>query len=315
VGVFLCLQNESWGLLPADWEAVGKTMRSMFKSTQWRQHIALDVGTATTRIATGQSSMAERPSLIGCKRALRDGVVVDGDAVSYILEPFFTQARRFGIFKPCVLACAPSNARHEERQILSDSIMKAGAFSVSIIPEPLAAAIGSGLDVSSPYARMVIDIGEGVTDCAVIRSSKILVTSVIRVGCERMRQAIVNEGPRYGCSYIDDTYAEMLMHRCGLMRSAEHTGSVFVATALQPVFKQIIDTIDSFLQDLPDEVGCEVIDSGITLTGGGALIPGVKEYLERRTGITTTVVSNPRAAVVEGARAIVPVVLFLNQWK
>jgi rod shape-determining protein MreB len=74
-------------------------------------------------------------------------------------------------------------------------------------------------------------------------------------------------------------------------------------------------SIDSFLQDLPPEVGCEVIDSGISLTGGGALIPGVKNCLEQRTGIATNVAINPRAAVVEGARAIVPVVLFLNQWK
>ncbi|BEH09014.1 hypothetical protein GSUET_06260 [Geobacter sulfurreducens subsp. ethanolicus] len=185
-------------------------MRSMFKSTHWRQHIALDVGTAMTRIATGQSSLAERPSLIGCKRALRDGVVVDGEAVSSILEPFFALARRFGILKPCVLACAPSNAKDEERQMLTDSIMKAGAFSVSIIPEPLAAAIGSGLDVSSPYAQMVIDIGEGVTDCAVIRSSKILVTSAIKIGCGRMRQAIENEGPKYGYVHIGGTYADIL---------------------------------------------------------------------------------------------------------
>ena len=290
-------------------------MRSMFKSTHWRQHIALDVGTATTRIATGQSSMAERPSLIGCKRALRDGVVVDGEAVSFILEPYFALAHRFGILKPSVLACAPSNARDEERLMLYESIMKAGAFSVSIIPEPLAAAIGSGLDVSSPHSQMVIDIGEGVTDCAVIRSSKILVTSAIRVGCGQMRQAIVNEGPKYGCAHIDDTSADTLMYRCGLVRSVEQVGSVFVATAIQPIFKEIADAIDSFLQDLPHEVWCEVIDSGISLTGGGALIPGVKEYLEQRTGFTTNVTRNPRAAVVEGARAIVPVVLFLNQWK
>ncbi|WP_246525156.1 MULTISPECIES: rod shape-determining protein [Geobacteraceae] len=90
---------------------------------------------------------------------------------------------------------------------------------------------------------------------------------------------------------------------------------MFAATAIQPIFKEIANTIDSFLQDLPHEVGCEVIDSGISLTGGGALIPGVKNYLEQRTGITTTVVSNPRTAVVEGARAIVPVVMYLNQWQ
>jgi len=287
----------------------------MFKSTHWRQQIALDVGTATTRIAMGQSSLAELPSLIGCKRALRGGVVVDGEAVSIILEPLFALTRRFGILKPCVLACAPSNARDEERQILTESIIKAGAYSVSIIPELLAAAIGSGLDVSSPYAQMVIDIGEGVTDCAVIRSSKILVTSAIRVGCERMRQAIVTAGPKYGCTHIDDAYADMLMRSCGLVRSANHVGSVFTATAIQPIFREIADTIDSLLQDLPHKIGCEVIDSGISLTGGGALIPGVGTYLEQRTGITTNVTINPLATVVEGARAIGPVVMFLNQWK
>lgn len=287
-------------------------MIAMSHCTYWRQHIALDVGTATIRIAAGLSPLTEQPSLIGLKRALRDGVVVDGETLSNILEPLLDKARRFGILKPCVLACAPSDARHEERQSLIDSIIKAGAASVAMIPEPLAAAIGSGLDVSSPYAQMVIDIGEGVTDCAIIRSSKIYAACAIRVGCDRMRRAIVTSALMYGCT-INDSYADRLMRTSGFVHSIDHAGSVLAVAALQPVIAEIANTIDSFLRDLPDDVGCEVIESGICLTGGGALIPGVREYFEQRTGINITIATNPRASVVEGARAIVPVILLLNQ--
>jgi rod shape-determining protein MreB len=289
-------------------------MIAMFHCTYWRQHIALDVGTATTRIAAGQSPLIEQPSVVGLKRALRDGVVVDSEAAANILEPLLDRVRRFGILKPCVLACAPSDARQEERQSLIDSIIKAGAASVVIIPEPLAAAIGSGLDVSSPYAQTIIDIGEGVTDCAIIQSSKIYATCAIRVGCDRMRRAIVTTARQHGCT-ISDPHADTLMRTSGLADSIDHAGSVLAASALQPVIAEIADTINSFLRNLPPGVGCEVIESGICLTGGVALIPGVREYFEQRIGINITIAADPLASVVEGARAIVPVILVLNQWR
>lgn len=288
---------------------------SIFHSGHWRQHVALDLGTATTRIATGMSQSIEKPSHIGEKKALHNGVIVDGETTLEILKPLLDRTRIFGIVKPCVLACAPSDARKEERQLLIDSIMKAGAASTSVIPEPLAAAIGSGIDVSSQYAQMVIDIGEGVTDCAVIRSSKIRATCAIRVGCGQMRRAIVLAAQESECTDVSGLYADTLLRTCGLTRSVDHAGSVMTAVALQPVLEEITETIDSFLRDMPHDVGCEIIESGICLTGGGALIPGVREYLEQRTGIGITIASNPRASVVEGARAIVPVILLLNQWK
>lgn len=289
-------------------------MLSTFKSTYWRRHVALDVGTATIRIAAGPSPLIEQPSRIGDKRALRGGVVVDGETISQILKPLLDRTRQFGIVKPYVLTCAPSDARPEERQLLIDSIMRSGAAEAAVIPEPLAAAIGAGIDVSSPYARMVIDIGEGVTDCAIIRSSKISTSCAIRTGCYRMRSAIVSAA-RQSAGALSEVYADMLMRTCGLARSVDQAGSVLAATALQPVLEEIADTVDSFLHDLPDDLGCEVIDSGICLTGGGALIPGVREFFEKRTGICVTTARNPRASVVEGARVILPIVLMLNQWK
>lgn len=281
----------------------------------WRQHVVLDVGTAMTRLAAGQSPLIESPSCIGNKRALRDGVVVDGETVQHIVKPLLERSRVFGIIKPRVLTCAPSDASQEERQMLIDSVMNSGAASVSLIPEPLAAAIGAGIDVSSKYAQAVIDIGEGVTDCAVIRSSKITATCAIRIGCDQMRHAIVTAAQEVGGAHISEAFADVLLRSCGLTRSVTLPGSFLTAVALHSVLGEIAGTVDAFLRDLSDDVGCEIIESGIYLTGGGALIPGIREYLEQRTGINVTVANNPRAAVVEGARAILPVIQMLNQWR
>lgn len=259
------------------------------------------------------SSIIAKPSLVGAKPALANGVVVDGEAVQLILQPLLERAKVFGVVKPCVLACAPSDARREERQLLADSIMRAGAASLSMIPEPLAAAIGSGLDVSSQYAQMIIDIGEGMTDSAIIQSSKIRASCAVRQGCADMRKAIV-KAARSRSMFYDDDYAEKVMRRCGVVGSALHHESAVVAAALETVLEEIADTLAQFLQELPPGFGCDVIDSGICLTGGGALVPGVPEYLEQRLGIKITVPRNPLASVAEGARAVLPVISSLNEW-
>lgn len=247
--------------------------------------------------------------MIGGKRALRGGVVVDGETAWHILKPLLDSAKVCGIVKPCVLACAPSDARYEERQLLVDSIMRSGAASAEVIPEPLAAAIGAGIDVSSPYARMVVDIGEGVTDCAIISSSEIRASCAVRIGCARMRSAIMSSGGDYGEEFADD-----LMRRLGIARAPEDAGSAAVAASMEPVLEEIACKLSSFVTDLPAEMGCDVIDSGICLTGGGALIPGVWSFLEERIGISISVAPDPCHSVVEGARAILPVMLMLNRW-
>lgn len=290
-------------------------MMSRVLSGQWREQVALDVGTATIRLASGRFHVVERPSRIEDRAALRDGVVVDCETAIELLTPLLDRARMFGILKPRVLACAPSDANNQERQSLMDAILSAGAASVSVIPEPLAAAVGSGIDVSSQYAQMVIDIGEGVTDCAVIRSGRISATCAIRVGCGRMRRSIQALANNWGRPVLSEAEIDALMRECGVTRVPDQVGSLMTAVALQPVLEEIGDTLVSFLRDLPAEVDCEVIESGICLTGGGALIPGIREYLEERTGIGLTVASAPRASVVEGARAMMPVIASLNEWR
>ncbi|MDD2732394.1 MAG: rod shape-determining protein [Desulfuromonadaceae bacterium] len=130
-----------------------------------------------------------------------------------------------------------------------------------------------------------------------------------------MRQAIVAAAQESGCTNVSDTYGNMLMRTCGLVRSVVHPGSMLTATAIQPVLVELADTIQEFLRDLPHDLGCEIIESGIYLTGGGALIPGVREFFEQRTGISITIAHTPRASVVEGARVNLPVILTLNLWR
>lgn len=285
----------------------------------WRQDVALDVGTATTRVAIGMDRLIERPSETAAKRALRGGVVVDGDAAVAFLKPLLAQVRVFGVVGPRVLACAPSDVKRNEHELLIESIVKAGASSVVVIPEPLAAAVGAGVDVSSPYPQMVIDIGEGVSDCAIIQSSKILATCAVRFGCAGMRREIVQTAERNGISAITDGEAEELLRSHGVAVSSSDSldsgGRAHPAAAVEPVMEEILATIDSFLRDLPHSLGCEIIDSGIWLSGGGALIPGIRERLEEHTGITVRTVGNPLFAVIEGARVILPVVTALNQWR
>lgn len=285
----------------------------------WRQDVALDVGTATTRVAIGMHRLIEHPSKTIVKRALRGGVVVDGDAAVAFLKPLLAQVKTFGVVGPRVLACAPSDVKRSERELLIKSIVNAGASSVVVIPEPLAAAVGAGIDVSSPYAQMVIDIGEGVSDCAIIQSSKILATCAVRTGCAGMRREIVLSAERSGLSAITDDEAEELLRTHGVAVSASGSlgpgGRAHPAAAVEPAVEEILATVDSFLRGLHHSLGCEIIESGIWLSGGGALIPGIRERLEERTGISVRTVGNPLVAVIEGARGILPVVTALNQWR
>lgn len=285
--VLLCAfsphRHSQWGFFIG----LGETMKTRFPLLNWRQQVALDVGTSTIRAASGLRPLIEYCSCLGSKAGVRGGVVVDPATVAEILRPILDSTRLFGIVKPCVLACAPSDATQEERQRLHDAIMQAGASSVMIIPEPLAAAVGAGIDVSSPYAQMVVDIGEGVTDCALIKMSRIQTTSAVRVGCGQMRTGLPPVPFR-------------------------QSGRLPDRHSLQPVLESITGLIDDFLQDLSPETGCEVIENGILLTGGGALIPGLSRYLEQHSGIHVVTAPKPRDSVVEGARAILPVVVMLN---
>lgn len=280
----------------------------------FRQKIAVDVGTFRIRVANGTFHLVERPSM----SALQAGVIVDADAAVSVLEPLLAKVKVLGVVKPHVLTCAPSDVTWEERMRLIEVLLRSGATSVVVVPEPLAAAIGAEMDVSSPYAQMVIDIGDGVTDCAVIRSSRVLTGFSLRTGCGALRNALVRR------VNVSHEQADKLLHSFGvsLLRNRTHHQPdeelrqeyEQYCTAVAPVVEIILSAIDRFLKGMPAGMGAEVIDSGIVLTGGGALLPGMRSRVEAETGIRITCPYNPQIAVIKGAHAILPVVTALNQW-
>jgi len=235
--------------------------------------LAVDLGTATTRVASAWSRRTFRaPSAVGETRALRGGVVVEPDCAVEVLRPLFAQARRFGLTRPRVVATVPTDADRDERLALEESVRRAGAAAVALAPEPLAAAIGAGLDLGLPYAQLIVDIGHGVTDCVVVRAGAVIESAARRVGCGDLEEAPA------------------------------------------PAEQAILGFLESLVREVPHDVGADLVESGIHLTGGGALVPGLAEAVERRTGLSVRRVPEPLSAVVLGGRRLIRTVTEQGAW-
>ncbi|HKX29890.1 MAG TPA: rod shape-determining protein [Blastocatellia bacterium] len=324
--------------------------------------LAIDMGTANTRLyALGCGLIADEPSLIRVKpetgrveavgtRAARlarkdpnnqaisplhAGVVADVDAASSLLRPLLKRAQRYGLLKPRALACAPTDACEEEREALVEATKRAGASAVVVVPEPLAAAIGAGLDIASPYAQMLVDIGDGVTDIAIIRSSTLIKTSAIRTACSDLRHAVSQiVAFRYGVLLFPKE-AERLTHLVGAMLDYEEeemyvtygtdllsglpvslcVSNLDVIEAIEPVLEAIIRSIHSMVRDLPAKTSCEVIENGICLTGGGAQLRGLPTRLAHATSLDIHMPEDPMRAVINGARLMLKVGAVTDVWK
>jgi rod shape-determining protein MreB len=272
--------------------------------------LAVDLGSSTTRIASvcGRFTL-EAPSMVGETRALRGGVVVEPECAAEILRPLFAQARRFSLGRPRVVATVPTDANREERLALEESVRRAGAAAVSLAPEPLAAAIGAGLDLGLPYAQLVVDIGHGVTDCIVVRSGQIIESRARRVGCGDLEEALVRHRAgkrgrgRKGKALTTEAAREMLIEK-----------GLALAKALSPADESILGFVESFVREVPDDVGAELVESGIDLTGGGALLPGLADALARRTGLRVRRFPDPLRAVVQGGRRMIRSVAEQGAW-
>jgi len=306
-------------------------MANYWRLSNWRPDIAVDLGTATTRVVSRAHGVVTRASMAGNAPALSSGVVVNGDAVAALLEPLISKMRIFGMIRPRAVACAPTDANAWERNAVIEGVSRGGASAVVVVPEPLAAAVGAGVDIVSPYARMVVDIGEGVTDCAVITSGKVVDTAALRGGCCALRDAVQEAVLRRRSMRISSRQAELLVRSalCG-------TDALFWQThgargddcppmppisrdeareAFEPAVGAILGLITGFLREIPHSTGSEIIENGITLTGGGALLAGMRERIQAETGIAVMPVANPLEAVVRGAYAMLPIVAMLNMWR
>lgn len=324
--------------------------------------LAIDLGTANTRLyALGHGMIADEPSLIrlqpftgeveavGAQAAwlstsdpysqtvspLHAGVVADIGAASELLKPFLKRAQRFGLFKPRVLACAPTEACEEERNALIEAAMRAGASEVYIAPESLAAAIGAGMDVASHYAQMIVDIGDGITDIAVVRSGNLILTSGVRTACSDLRSAVAQMVSfRHGVLLFPQE-AERLMQLIGATFDYEQEELVVTSgtdlltgepidicvsshdlnEAIEPILETIVEAIHNTVRRLPEETSCEVIENGICLTGGGAQLQGLPERLAAATSLDVRVADDPMMAVINGARQMLDVGIATDIWQ
>jgi rod shape-determining protein MreB len=285
--------------------------------------VAVDIGTATMRAATSKSRPCEQRSISRNTPALAQGVVANPDATIEVLAPLLRSLQPSRHRRPRVLACAPTDATAVERAALKTCILHAGASHVLIVPEPLAAAVGAKIDIASKYAKLVIDFGEGVTDCALIHRGKVVHSSAVRIGCADLRRSIQD----WVCESLDvaisQDEADRFLRRFGVGAVSEAaddslplgTSADLVRGALEGPMTAMLETVKTMLRDLPASFGAEVIEDGIFLTGGGALLPGMDILVESATGIHTTVTPQPLASVIHGARAMLPLAAALKLWR
>lgn len=322
-----------------------------FLSNRPAYDVAVDLGTAFVRVfALGRGLVAEEPSLVRVRRAplavesvglraaephdgdpsisqvrpLQKGVVRDVDCAAWLLTPLLRRARGLTLSRPAVLAFAPTDATADEAEAVREALLRAGAARVSILPEPQAAAVGAGLDLASPYAQMLIDVGEGITDAVVIREGRILVSVAVRVGCADLRSAVADVLASSVGALAADDEVDLLIRRAEAsspsealsFRAAERPFSQRtrcepraircsdVREAMSPVLDQIAGVARAAWSALSEQVSCEVIESGLCLTGGGANLHMVVERIVRMTSLDVRIPPMPMHAVITGASRI-----------
>jgi rod shape-determining protein MreB len=276
----------------------------------------LAVGTEAKRM------IGRTPGNIVAVRPLRDGVIADFDTTERMLRYFIQKVhkRRF-LAKPRLVICVPSGITGVERRAVEEAGYKAGARKVFIIEEPMAAAIGSGMPIHEPTGNMVVDIGGGTTEIAVISLGGIVVSVSIRVGGDELDEAIIAYVKREYSLLLGERTAEDIKMRVGSAfplpnePEAELRGRDLITglprtvilpaeeirKALEEPIQAIVDAVKSTLDRTPPELSGDIMDRGIMLTGGGALLRGLDERLRHDTGMPVVIAENPLNCVVLGS--------------
>jgi rod shape-determining protein MreB len=310
----------------------------LFSHLFYNADVAIDLGTANTRLAGARLSTA-LPTKTRLKRRssevvtpLRGGVVKDVPAAAVFLRNLLKRAHRFR--RPRVLICAPSDVSATEKEALFEATRRAGARHVAIVPEPLAAAVGAGLDLSSPYAQMLVDIGDGVTDIAVIRGGDIIQASTIRKAGSDLHRAVQKMMLDRHPVIISRLVAETLTCRLGSVdgRSSskylkiygiEETGQPITVTvrsedvreAIAPVVQTIVETVVRAVRYMSPQVCAEVAETGVCLTGGVANLPGIGKLIESETNLPVKLAPAPLTSVIDGASRMLETSARTNFWQ
>ncbi len=312
--------------------------------------VAIDLGTANTLVfvkgsgivlnepsvvavdqATGKSyavgldakaMLGKTPQHIAAVRPLKDGVIADFQITEMMLREFIRKSQKKKLFiRPRIVIAVPSGITEVEKRAVRDSAEHAGAREVFLIAEPIAAAIGVGLPVDKPSGNMIIDIGGGTTEIAVIALDGIVADSSIRVGGDELDEAIVNYVKRTYNLLIGEQTAEQIKIKIGSatredpVLDMEVKGRDLVAgipknlkltseeirEAISEPIAQIVDALKNALEQTPPELAADIVDRGIVMTGGGSMLRGLDTLLKEQTNLPINVVDDPLLCVVLGA--------------
>ena len=266
--------------------------------------------------------LGRTPGNIVAVRPLRQGVISDYTVTEKMLSYFISRTVGKSLFgrKPRISVCVPSGATEVEKKAVEDATYQAGAREVSIIEEPVAAAIGAGIDIAKPCGNMIVDIGGGTADIAVISLGGVVVSNSIKVAGDDFDEAIVRFMRKKHNLLIGERTAEEIKINVGTVYKRPEnltmdvrgrnlvTGLPKTVTvtseeteeALREPAYQIVDAVHIVLERTPPELAADISDRGIVLTGGGSLIQGLEELIEEKTGINTMTAEDPLTAVAIG---------------
>ncbi len=278
-------------------------------------------------VAVGEEAkmmLGRTPGYITASRPLRDGVIADfevaGEMVKHFIRKVYNR-RRFAA--PLIIVCVPSGSTAVERRAIQESAESAGARRVRLIEEPMAAAIGAGLPVTEPSGSMVVDIGGGTTEVAIISLGGIVYSRSVRVGGDKMDEAIISYMRRHHNLLIGESSAERIKMEIGaaawyqdadegpfrevrgrdLMNGVPREVLVSqreIAESLAEPVSAIIEAVKVALENTPPELAADIVDKGIVLTGGGALLHRLDQVLRDATGLAVTIAENPLQCVALG---------------
>ena len=288
--------------------------------------VAIDTSTNKV-LAVGeeaQKMLGRTPGNIVAIRPLKDGVISDYDVTEKMLKHFIEKVTGgvglFRFFKPQIIVCVPSGVTEVEKRAVIDATMEAGARDVFLIEEPIAAAIGAGIEISQPNGSMVVDIGGGTSDVAVISLGGIVVSTSIKIAGDKFDEAIVKYMRKKHSILIGERTAEEIKINIGsaFPRDKEVTmdvrgrnlvsglpetikvSSEETLEALRESVAQIADAVHYVLEKTPPELSADISDKGILMTGGGSLLWGLDKLIAKRTGISVYIADDAISCVAKG---------------
>lgn len=284
--------------------------------------VAIDINTNKI-LEVGEEArkmLGRTPGNIVAIRPLRDGVISDFDITEKMLKYFIKKAVGNSVMKPRVIICVPSGVTEVEKRAVLEASMNAGAKKTYLIEEPVAAAIGAGLDITKPSGHMIIDMGGGTTDIAVISLGGIVVSRSIKVAGDKCDDAIVRYVRKKYNVMIGHRSAEELKMSIGAAFPADEekymevrgrnlvTGlpvNLTISTsdmleALEETITSIADAVHSVLEKTPPELAADISEKGLMMTGGGCLIQGMDRLLEKRTGLIVHIAEDAVSCVAKG---------------